>query len=190
MRRCGVFRPAIWVGWTITILSHGCLIILDAHTRSSSRVVIFCFVGCGHGLLLMSIGYSIQVVTDPRIVAYATAMYTFLRSFGFCIGVTIGSVVFQNRFQQQLKTLGLPSDAASDSEGFVIVLNTIPLESLTRQSYILAYARSTQTVFIVLTALAALGGVMSLLIKHRSADKAIASEHRLSRRIQANAAMQ
>ncbi|KAF2096231.1 MFS general substrate transporter [Rhizodiscina lignyota] len=182
MRKYGVFRPAIWVGWTITILSQGLLILLDADTKTWVWVVIFCVVGGGHGLILMAVGYSIQAVTDPKIVAYATAMYTFLRSFGFCVGVAIGSAVFQNRLEQELKNLHLPPGAATDSEGFVTILHSMPTSSPARHAYNVAYAKGIQTVFLVLTILAALGGLSSLFIKHRSTDKALASEHRLSQR--------
>jgi MFS family permease len=182
MRKYGVFRPAIWLGWLITIISSGLLSLLDTDIRTSAWVLILMVVGLGHGLVLMAVGYSIQAVTDPAEVAYATAMYTFLRSFGMCIGVAIGAVVFQNRIQTELTVLKLPADAAKDPEGFVNVLKALPMDSPIRQSYNLVYSRSIETVFLVLMVFAILGGLTSLFIKHTSTDVPLESQHKLEKK--------
>jgi hypothetical protein len=136
-------------------------------------------VGLGHGLVLMAVGYSIQAVTDPAKVAYATAVYTFLRSLGMCIGVAVGAVVFQNRIETELTVLNLPADAANNPEGYVNVLKTLPMDSSIRQGYNLVYSRSIETVFLVLMVFAIFGGLTSLFIRHTSTDVPLISQHKL-----------
>jgi MFS family permease len=182
MRKYGVFRPAIWSGWLITIISSGLLSLLDTDVTTATWVIILMVVGLGHGLVLMAVGYSIQAVTHPGDVAYATAMYTFLRSFGMCIGVAVGAVVFQNRIQTELTVFKLPADAAKDPEGFVNVLKALPMDSSIRQSYNLVYSQSVETVFLVLMVFAILGGLTSLFIRHTSTDVPLESQHKLEKK--------
>ena len=177
MTRTGRFRWAVWLGWTVTIAGTGLLILLDVHTRTYAWVLIFIVVGLGHGFILMSLNFSIQAMSDTHNVAYAAAMYTFTRTFGMCIGVAIGGAVFQNQLQKHLADLRLLTTVATDAEGFVAALHALPKDSPEYQNYILAYAKSFGNVFEVLTAVAGLAGLLSLLIKKFSMDKALDSEH-------------
>lgn len=178
MTRTGRFRWAIWIGWVILTAGTGLLILLDVQTRTYVWVLIFIVVGLGHGFILMSLNFSIQAMSDTRNVAYAVAMYTFTRTFGMCIGVAAGGTVFQNQVKKHLADLGLLiTDVAADTESFVATLKTLPKSSPEYQNYILAYAKSFENVFEVLTAIAGLAGLLSLLIKKFSMDRELDSEH-------------
>lgn len=153
MTRTGRFRWAIWIGWAILTAGTGLLILLDVQTQTHVWVLIFVVVGLGHGFILMSLNFSIQAMSDTRNVAYAVAMYTFTRTFGMCIGVAAGGTVFQNQVKKHLADLGLlTTGVAADTESFVATLRTLPKSSPEYQNYILAYAKSFENVFEVLTA--------------------------------------
>ena len=153
------------------------LILLDVHIRTYAWILIFVVVGLGHGLILMSLNFSIQAMSDSHIVAYAAAMYTFMRSFGMCMGVAIGGAVFQNQLKKHLAELRLLTSVATDAEGFVVNLKALPKTSPQYQNFILAYAKSFDNLFEVLTALAGLAGLLSLLIEEFSMDKELNSKH-------------
>jgi hypothetical protein len=175
--RLGRFRWAIWTGWTFTITATGLLILLDQKITTASWVVLFVFVGLGHGLVLMSLNFCIQALADTRDVGYAAAMYTFLRTFGMCIGVAIGGTVFQNRLAAHLAQLKLPTEVAKNAEAFVSTLKSLPLQSSQRMAFTLAYSSSFKNMFEVLVGIASLGGILSLFIGHASMDKPLESEH-------------
>lgn len=177
MSKTGRFRWAVWLGWAVTIVGTGLLTLLDVHTQTYAWVLIFIVVGLGHGFILMSLNFSIQAMSDTHNVAYAAAMYTFTRTFGMCIGVAAGGAIFQNQLKKHLADLGLLTTVATDAEGFVARLRALPQGSPGYQNYIFAYAKSFENVFEVLTAVAALAGLLSLLIKKFSMDKKLDSEH-------------
>lgn len=177
MTKTGRYRWAIWLGWIITIAGTGLLILLDVDIKVYAWVLIFMAVGLGHGMILMSLNFSIQAMADSQNVGYAAAMYTFTRTFGMCIGVAVGGAVFQNELKKHLGDLHLPTRIAVDAEAFMIILRTLPKTSAEYQGYTLAYARSFQVVFEVLTAVAGLAALLSLLIKGYSMDKKLDSEH-------------
>lgn len=177
MTRSGRYLWAIWLGWAITIAGTGLLILLDVHIQTYAWVLVFIVVGLGHGLILMSLNFSVQAMADSQNVAYAAAMYIFTRTFGMCIGVAIGGAVFQNGLKKQLGELHLPTYVANDAESFLASLKLLPKVSIQYQTYILAYANSFKLVFEVLTALAGLAGFSSLLIKEFTMDKKLDSEH-------------
>ena len=138
------------------------LILLDIHIKTYAWVLIFVVVGFGHGLILMSLNFSIQAVADTRNVAYAAAMYTFARTFGMCIGVAVEGAVFQNGLQKHLRGLSLPTAVAKNSEGFIATLKALPHNSAEYQQYVRAYASSFRSFFQILTALAGLAVILSI----------------------------
>lgn len=181
MTRFGRFRWAIWLGWVVTIIGTGLLILMNVDIRIYAWILIFVVVGLGHGLILMSLNFSVQAMADTHNVAYAAAMYTFTRTFGMCLGVAVGGAVFQNELKKHLGELHLPTAIADDAESFVTTLKALPKDSA-QHSYKLAYANSFAVVFEVLTAIASLAGILSLLIKEYTMDKDLDSEHVLGER--------
>ena len=181
MTRTGRFRWAIWLGWVVTITGTGLLILVDVHIRTYAWILIFIVVGLGHGLILMSLNFSVQAMADTQNVAYAAAMYTFTRTFGMCLGVAVGGAVFQNQLKKHLGELQLPTTIANDAENFVTQLMALAKDSAQYQAYTLAYSNAFKVVYEVLTAIAGLAGLLSLLIKEYTMDKDLDSEHILSK---------
>ncbi|KAL9632685.1 MAG: hypothetical protein Q9204_003689, partial [Flavoplaca sp. TL-2023a] len=92
----------------------GFLILLGVNTGVFTWVGMFLAVGLGHGLILMSLNFSVQAMAYTQNMAYAAAMYTFTRSFGRCVWVAAGGIVFQNELKKQLDDLQLPTAVAND----------------------------------------------------------------------------
>ncbi|KAI4114346.1 MAG: hypothetical protein LQ345_004852 [Seirophora villosa] len=182
MSRFGSYRWAIWLGWVTALVGTGLLILLDVDTQVYTWVLVFVVMGLGHGLILISLNFSVQAMADSQNAAYAAAMYTCIRSIGMCFGVAVGGTVFQNELGEHLEDLQLPTRVANDAERFVSDLKAFPKASRDYQQYIVAYARSFKSVFVVLTVLTGVGGLLSLLIKEHTMNKELDSEHTLRHR--------
>ena len=190
MAKFGRIRWAVWLGWIVSIVGTGLLILLDVNVKIYAWVLIFVVVGVGHGLILMSLSFSVQTMAAEKDAGYAVVMYTFARTFGMCIGVAVGGVVFQNQLQKHLSDLGLPTAVASNAEGFLVELEALPSNSTRYQGFILAYAESFDNLFEVLTAVAGLAGILSLLIKEYTMDRELSSEHVLRKGKRETAALE
>ncbi|KAI9784712.1 MAG: hypothetical protein M1835_003515 [Candelina submexicana] len=182
MSKFGRYRWAIWLGWVTAIAGTGLLILLGINTRVYTWVLVFIVVGLGHGLILMSLNFSIQAMADTQNVAHAAAMYTFIRTFGMCIGVAIGGTVLQNELRKHLEQLRLPTGVSNDAERFVTDLKAFPKASKGYQQYLLAYERSFKGEFVVLAALTGLAGILSLHIQEHTMNTELCLEHTLGRR--------
>ena len=178
--KLGHFRWAVWSGTWMTVLGTGLLILLSKNTPTVSWIFIFLASGFGQGLLLSSLNFTIQAIAPSRDVAYAAAMYAFLRTVGMSLGVAIGGTVFQNVLAQKLTEGGLPVGIAQNAEGFVPQLRALP-QGQHRNDLLTAYANSFQAVFATLTGISGLSAVVSLFLSHHSMDKGLDSEHMLKK---------
>lgn len=176
MTKFGSYRWAIWSGWATIIVSTALLIILSDSTPTYGWILLFLTIGPSHGLVLTSLNFALQALADERDGAYAAAMYTFMRTFGMCLGVAIGGVVIQNRLLVHLVARGLDEHVAKEAEAFIVVMNAMS-NSPILSSYRVAYAETFRNLFEVLLGIAVLAGVASIFIKHASMDRVLDSEH-------------
>lgn len=181
MTRLGRFRWAVWGGWFVTTLSTGLMILFDSNTSASTWAPVFVVIGIGHGLLLSGMVICAQAIAHTRDVAYAAAMYTFARTFGFCIGVAIGGAVFSNQLPKKLAEAGLPSSIATDATSYVVHLAGASIAPEYRARVAVAYAQATRPVWGVITGISACGLIISLAIAPHTMDKPLDSEHVLRR---------
>lgn len=179
MTRTGRTRWALWSGWSIMCLGYGLLIILDQDSSVVRWVFIFILVGFAHGLILMPMIFGVQAMAKTEDVAYAAAMYAFLRTFVQSIGVAIGGTVFQNLLAHRLSDKGLTTSIAKDAEAFLTELRTFPINSTFRIEVIDAYSQAFHGVFGVFLGIAGLALILSLGIARFSLDRKDVSEHQL-----------
>lgn len=177
MSRLGSFRWAVWAGWGVTTLGTGLLILLKSDTNPGTWAPVLVVIGLGHGLLLSGMVICAQAIAQTRDVAYAAAMYSFARTFGFCLGVAIGGAVFTNQLPKRLAEAGLPSSIATDATSYVVQLTGDSLSPEYRASVARAYAQALRTVFEVMTGISVAGGIISLAIRPHTMDKPLDSEH-------------
>ena len=174
--RTGRLRWAVWTGWGVTIVSTGLLYLLDQDIHTGAWISIFIAVGFGQGLILGPLVFAAQTIARARDVAQATAMYTFVRTFGMCLGVAIGGTVFQNLSSHYLGNDHLPPNITPNAEAYVTQLKNMPEHSEFRHSVLHAYARAFRGLFAVMTEF---GGLMSLAIGKHTMDKEQESGHTL-----------
>ena len=106
--KLGRFRWAVWGGSWMTVLATGLLILLGKTTATVAWIFMFMICSLGHGLLLSSLNFAVQAIASSPDVAYAAAMYAFLRTVGMALSVAIGGTVFQNVLAQSSRMLDYP----------------------------------------------------------------------------------
>lgn len=176
--RHGVYRWAIWLGYSLNVLGNGLMIMVDQNTRQAVYTVFFAIQGLGIGAIFTSVQFASQAAVKNTIDSgRASVMYAFLRLTGMCIGVAIGGTVFLNAMNDELGDVGLPTAIADDAQGYLHnVLRQMDLDHPWRERLIEAYAEGCQAVFITMTALAAAALVASAGIKHFSMDRILVSK--------------
>ncbi|KAJ5460768.1 major facilitator superfamily-domain-containing protein [Penicillium daleae] len=183
--KSGHIRWALWTGWVLIATSTGLLILLDSDTKTYAWALIFLSVGMGHGCIIVSSSMCVQALAEAKDSAQAASMYTFLRSFGMCLGVAVGSTVTQNRLHHQLQIRQLPLDIAENAQGFIASLRKT--KSSYSPSFIYsvntAYVQSLKNLFEVLVAVAGLGLIAALFLKSVNMNKRLDTQHRLQRKI-------
>jgi fucose permease len=92
------------IGWILAIISSSLLFLLDGNTPTYRWVLIFLVIGAGHGILIVSLNYSLQVLANQHQVGHAMSMYTFMRALGMCVGVAVGSSLLQNVLKKNIDT--------------------------------------------------------------------------------------
>ncbi|KAI9714214.1 MAG: hypothetical protein M1812_006435 [Candelaria pacifica] len=177
--KTGRYRWAIWTGWALTIAGAGLLHLLDVNTTTPQWIFLNLVVGLGTGMLFASMAFAIQASASPVDIAFAVAMFSFFRAFGQSVGVAIGGVVFQNALEKKLTSNTLLASTAhqysSDASGLVQIIESME-HGATRDALIQSYADALKTVWIVMTALAAVAGLASLLTRGLNLDKALETE--------------
>lgn len=138
-------------------------------------------LGIGHGAAMPPLIFTTQAMAKTEDVAYAAAMYPFLRSLGYTIGVAIGGTAFQNTLSHRLADAALPVSIAKNAEAYLTVLNALPKDSLEYHRLVYAYAEAFKTVWEIMIAFTALGRIFSLGVAHHSLDRKYDSRHKLNR---------
>jgi hypothetical protein len=179
--RTGRHRWALWLGFVLTVLTNGLLSFLDDEIPAKHWFPLLISLGIGIGILYVAVMISVQATASLEDATYAAVTYTFLRSFGTCVGIAIGGTVFQKTMVSQLKLNGLPEEVATNAVAFVISLKAMAVESPTRHAFVQIYTESFRRVFQTLTGIMALGLVLSLFIKERPLDRRLNSAHTIRR---------
>lgn len=151
-------------------MGSGLLILLDVHTPPAAVVFIFMCAGAGQGLLFSSQASVMQATCSNENAVQSMCMYSFMRSWGLCLGVVLGGTVVQNFLRMRLSYQDLPTGSAADIDGLIPLLQSLPNSSPLRALLPSAYAWALQKLFITNTAVSFMGGLMTLFIPDYSID--------------------
>jgi hypothetical protein len=172
--KTGRYRWAIWIGWVLTTLGCGLLVLLKPGVSIPAWVFLNVPVAIGTGMLFPAMALAIQAAGRPQDAGHSVAFYSFLRVFGQALGVAIGGVAFQNQIKKKL--LSYPifaplADAYSkDATALVSIIKAMQ-EGPEKTQLIQAYADSLQIIWIVMCALSAVGLIVSLFTKGYSLNQ-------------------
>lgn len=166
--KTGRYRWALWIGWVITTLGCGLLVLLKPNVSIPAWVFLNIPVAVGTGMLFPAMALAIQAAGRPQDAGHAVAFYSFLRVFGQSIGVAIGGVAFQNQVKKKLLAYPdfapLAQEYSKDATALVTIIKAMP-EGVAKTQLVKAYSDSLQIIWIVMCALSAVGLLASLLTK-------------------------
>lgn len=177
--RIGRYRWSIWLGWSLSVMGLGLLVLLGPGTHPAAWVVVFMCAGAGQGLLLIGHSVAIQASCKTKDAAYAVSMYSFARSFGLCLGVILGGTIFQNFLRVRLGNDGLPRIIATNFEAYIPILQALSSENSLKMQLREAYAWALKMLFATSTGVGFFGLLLSLTIGDYTLDTAFIPEHSL-----------
>lgn len=166
--KTGRYRWAIWVGWVLTTLGSGLLMLLEPHTTIAGWVFLNFSISIGTGMLFPAMGLAIQAAGRPQDAGHSAAFYSFLRVFGQSLGVAIGGVVFQNQIKQKLLAYPLLAPMATeyskDATALVGIIKVMQ-EGTAKAQLIQAYADSLKTIWLVMCVMSGVAMIANAFIK-------------------------
>lgn len=166
--KTGTYRWLIWIGWTISTLGLGLLVLLKVDTTIPQWIFIYLVSGIGLGILFPSLQFQLQAATSAKDMAFAVALFSFFRTFGQALGVAIGGVIFQNQMVKKLLIYpqfeSQASDLAKDAAALVEIIRNTPTgpDQLALKT---AYTESLKTVYIFLCAIAGFCLLLTIFVK-------------------------
>jgi MFS family permease len=172
MKKTGQYLPAVVFGMVFLTLGFGLFIDLGSPVNWAKLVVYQIVAGIGVGPNFQSPLIALHSGLEPKDIAAATSTFQFIRQLATSISIVIGGVVFQNGMQKQYPTLlaelgpGLANQLSGGSAGANVGL-VASLQGEQGRVARDAFWNSLREMFIVFTAIAAVGLVISPFIGRR-----------------------
>jgi MFS family permease len=172
--KAGRYRWAIWIGWVLTTLGSGLLMLLEPGTTIVGWVFLNVTVAIGTGMLFPAMSLAIQAAGRPQDAGHSAAFYFFIRVFGQSLGVAIGGVVFQNQIKQKLLAYPLLAPMAVEySKDATALVSSIKgmTEGEMKTQLVQAYADSLKTIWLVMCVLSGVATLANIFIEGYSLEQ-------------------
>ncbi|MFB4268041.1 MDR family MFS transporter [Nonomuraea sp. GTA35] len=163
----GRTKPYILVGLVVLLAGFGGLATIDHETSLVLLSVYMLAVGIGVGMSMQNLVLVIQNTVPLSEIGAASGAVTFFRSLGGTVGVSVLGAVLANRvatsISEGLAKAGIPTggDAAAAGGSLNIAALPDPIKEIVRS----AYGDATGHIFLVSTAIAAVGLVAAAFLK-------------------------
>lgn len=137
-------------------------------TPLSALIAIQIPGGLGFGILYPAISFAVQAPVADFDIPFAAAMFTFFRTLGQAIGVAVSGNIFQNSLRGKIQgssilgPLGKADEWSRDASALVGYVKSLG-EGEVKKALVTAYCDALHTVIIVMSVLAAVAMVASLV---------------------------
>ena len=166
--RTGRYKLFPIIGTAITAFGLFLLSTMGASTGTATAAVFMFVLGLGLGMVMQVLVIAVQNAVDYSELGVATSGATLFRSIGGAVGTAIFGAIFANRLGVNLvKYLpsGVTKEQLAEAQGNPQALNKLPPD--VHHGYILAYAHSLQTVFLIGVPIAIAAFALTwLLVEH------------------------
>jgi len=160
------YRPQIWFGWAMTILSVGLLSTLTEDSSRGKSIGFQAIAGTGIGIMFSASYFPVLAPLPVTANAHALSYFVFLRNFSQVLGVTIGGAILQNELQNRLPPSLLSTDSTSGgSIAYAIIPLIRELAPDKKNAVRHAFAHALVVVWRMLIAVGAVGLVASVFMK-------------------------
>lgn len=176
MKKTGQYLPAIIFGMAFLTLGFGLFIDLGSSVNWAKLVVYQIIAGIGVGPNFQLPLIALHTGLHPKDIAAGTSTFQFIRQLATSISIVIGGVVFQNGMQKQYPSLlaELGPELAGQLSGGSAGANVALVASLQGEQGRVArtaFWNSLRLMFIVFTAISAVGLLISPLVGQRKLSK-------------------
>ncbi|KAI1115629.1 MFS general substrate transporter [Nemania sp. NC0429] len=176
MKKTGQYMPAIVFGMVLLTLGFGLFIDLGSPVNWAKLIIYQIIAGIGVGPNFQSPLIALHSGLQPKDIAAGTATFQFIRQLATSISIVISGVVFQNGMEKQYPVLQaeLGPELANKLSGGSAGANVGLVASLQGEQGRVArdaFWKSLRDMFIVLTAISAVGLLISPLIGQRKLSK-------------------
>ncbi|KAL7620670.1 hypothetical protein AAE478_009665 [Parahypoxylon ruwenzoriense] len=176
MKKTGKYLPMIIFGMTLMTLGFGLFIDLGAKENWAKIIIFQIVAGLGVGPNFQSPLIALQTTVETRDIAAVTSTFGFVRQLSTSISVVVGGVVFQNGMEKQYPTLlaQLGPELAQQLSGGSAGGNVGLVASLTGTQGDVAraaYWNSLRDMYIMYTAIAAVGLIMTPFITQKTLSR-------------------
>ncbi|TFK35058.1 MFS general substrate transporter [Crucibulum laeve] len=160
------YRPQLWLGWAVIMISAGLLSTLHATTSRSAALGFEALMGIGLGMIISGTYFPVLAPLPVSENAHALAFFIFVRNFGQVWGVTIGSTILQNYLTRNLPAtfIGAFPQGSAVAYSVIPLLDKLPptLAAETRE----AFAAGLSLFWKVIIGVGGTGLLTSLLMRH------------------------
>ncbi|KAI0542843.1 major facilitator superfamily domain-containing protein [Xylaria digitata] len=170
MTKTGTYRPLHGAAYILLSLGLGLSSLLNSQSSKAEWVIFQIIIALGLGCTFVTLLPAIQAALSESDVATATAMYSFLRSFGFIWGITIPSLILNSIVTGGL---GIIEDATVRAQlaeggayGFAAHGSVQALPPTVQQQVTRLYTKAFRTTWLVSLAFSLLGFLLVFLEKH------------------------
>ncbi|KAI0343447.1 MFS general substrate transporter [Trametopsis cervina] len=159
------YRPQIWAGWILQIVSAGAMTTVHADTPVSHAVGLPTVGAVGSGILYAGTYFPVLAPLPVTDNAHALAFFSFCRSLAGAWGISIGTSILQTQLGQRLPAEFMAKFPEGVSAAYAIIPLIPTLEEETRNQVRFAFAESLIVVWQVLIGISGIGLVASLFMK-------------------------
>ncbi|KAK7184810.1 multidrug resistance protein fnx1 [Paraphaeosphaeria sporulosa] len=168
--KTGQYRWLHCIGFVLTTLGPGLNLLLTATTPKATWAIFQVVDALGRACILSTTLPAVLAPLPEEDTATATGMYSFLRSFGFVWGITIPSIIFNNRFDRMSWKIQDDAVRAALQGGRAYQLSTgaflKTLASKTQSQIFEVYLDALKSVWLAAVAFGASGLVAVGVEKH------------------------
>ncbi|RWA08692.1 hypothetical protein EKO27_g6424 [Xylaria grammica] len=170
MTKTGTYRPLHGAAYIFLAIGLGLSSLLNASSSKAEWVIFQIIIALGLGCTFVTLLPAIQASLSESDVATATAMYSFLRSFGFIWGITIPSLILNALVSGRLGTVDDAGVRAQLANGgayeFAAHGSIQALPPAVQQQVVRLYTHAFRTTWLAALAFALLGFLLVFLEKH------------------------
>jgi MFS family permease len=181
----GRYRPQMWFGWIVTLISLGLLSSVSLETDLGQVIGFLVLMGVGIGCESSTPMFPIQAPLPVSQNAPALSFFMFCRSYSAIWGITIGGTIAQNQLLSKLPSQFLAAYPQGIAVAYSAIVTIKDLPEPLKTTVQSAFADSLQTVWQSLIGISAAGALASLMMKglplHKHTDEKWVLEGQSSR---------
>ncbi|KAJ7633036.1 iron permease [Roridomyces roridus] len=159
------YRPQLWIGWLLTILSTGILLLLKSDSPPGMSIGFGVLAGAGMGVTYTATFFPVLAPLSVESNAHAISLAVFMRSFAQVCGITICGAVLQNGLEKNLPAEFLVLFPSAHDLAYGAVAEVSGLPEPLKQQVQSAFATSLERVWIALLVMSCAGFLCSIPMK-------------------------